>query len=1718
MSSSVYLTALGLQTSPNEINQQDGSLKQANNVIIRRDNVIEPRRGHRLFGTEIGTSSDRASQLFVYKERIIRHFNNTLEFQNGTTNSGTANFTPLAGSYSQVEQGLRIKGIEANSNFYFTASDGIKKISAKSASDLSGDAGYVVNSGAVKALDISAELAVKLGDASGFLPQDSVVSYRVLWGYKDLNENLIVGTPSERDTVYNALTPLMLTDFNNILTGIDKTASAADSYSYLLSQINGQLSYLQDLGVTYSTPPADLRVNAIGLSSKLDNDIQYVRLNVASATRSSNVVTVTFANGIATDHFSIGDSVIVAGFGTISGSSINGTFTVTGVSANTFTFFRIGGSGSALSIGDITNITTNTKISVYSTDTVVSSSDLVTINFKNATIGSFSLIDYIQSGDVLELSGFGTVNSININGTRTLTGTTSTSISFVVQGTGTSSTTTFGTVNSRKFRNIPLPITVSDIPNNQELVSIQTYLDEILNVLKLEPIGAIDPSSMTTFISPISTTKSANVTLDITVPEEVSTSYFYQVYRSETVSAVGTDVLINLAPSDELQLVFEGFVSQNEIDNGLVQFTDITPSEFRGANLYTNSNSGQGISQSNEQPPLATDLSLFKGYTFFSNTKTRHRKLLDLLGSTRISGNQGSASGANIANVTSESHGLTTGDVVYVQGCLTNDTMNGYHSVTVIGSNVFSVPITGSLNTTFITWSKSVLEISSNSAGFNLYPFVAATARSTEVTLSVNIVDRSYIVLSSTNNTRRYVAWFDRSGSPFPDPTPSGYISVHVDISRCTTPSQVSAAMSSALAIHINDFNCQDMSGAVVITNTNRGYSDPVTVVQPVYEIDLIELSPGVGQRLQRQIQTISCVADVNDSLAGKGFTLFAPFDRKAYYVWFKVSGTGSNPSIDGLTGIQVDIETNDSASVVALAVSEAINQQLAVEFQSSSAAADVTITNIGLGNCKFAKNLAGLSPGFNYAVPQLGILTVEKSSEISPSISTEDTARSLIEAINNNKLENVYGYYISGAEDVAGKMLFEARTLNVNDNTFYVTTSDPTTGSTFSPDLSTEVPISSISTSSPAVITATGHGFKNGQSVLITNSNCTPSVDGVWSVRNSTANTFTINARVFTAGTIGRVTLSANSEFSDNDDRGNRIYFSKYQQPEAVPVVNYIDIGAKDQPINRIYALRDSLFIFKGDGIYRLSGEVAPFNVTLFDGSATLLAPDSLASLENAVYGWERGGIVQITESGVSPISRSIDNLIIPTASNVYPSFSSATFGVAYDSDQSYTIWSVKNKSDTFATIAYRYHTLTQTWTTMDLASTCGIVNPVDDLMYLGSAVENSLRQERKDFDRTDYADREYSANITTSSYVKANKTLQLNAVTDYSEGDVVVQSPTVTVYAYNQLLKKLDLDRGLTFNDYFSTLQASSNNNMRTKLVTLVEKLDLDPSITNKDYASTIATKSAVVSNTTGVIESSPVVITSVNHGLLSGRVINISGSNSVPTLDGIHTVTVVDADTFTVPGEVVTLGTMGSLTWITLDGNFNDITTCYNTVIAKLNTDPDVGFSNYEVLNSATVLEAVILGVNRITKTLTLNYPLDFIEGPITIFEAIDTTVEYSPITMQDPLGLKHLREATVMFENRAFTRATLSFATDLLPEFIPVQFDSDGNGAFGYGTFGSGFFGGNSHAAPFRTYVPRQCQRCRFMRLRYEHSVAREVYKINGVTLTGIIGQSERAYRK
>ena len=187
-------------------------------------------------------------------------------------------------------------------------------------------------------------------------------------------------------------------------------------------------------------------------------------------------------------------------------------------------------------------------------------------------------------------------------------------------------------------------------------------------------------------------------------------------------------------------------------------------------------------------------------------------------------------------------------------------------------------------------------------------------------------------------------------------------------------------------------------------------------------------------------------------------------------------------------------------------------------------------------------------------------------------------------------------------------------------------------------------------------------------------------------------------------------------------------------------------------------------------------------------------------------------------------------------------------------------------------------------------------------------------------------------------------------------------------------------------------------------------------------------------------------------------------------------------------------------------------------------------ELPLKKYQLITYDTLQEAIIVDLNQATKTITLNNVLPFLIGPFTIYKAIPTQIQYTPQDMGDALSFKHFREALLFFEQKDFTSATLSFASDLLPAFAPVNVFGDGNGIFGYTGFpapvngqfntpgfGYGFFGGASNSAPFRTYVPRNAQRCRFLNIQFGSQVAREKWSLQGVVVVGENTQSSRTYR-
>lgn len=1481
MPSNVLLKALGLNFSPNSLDLPEGSLLEANNVIIRRDNVVESRRGFKIYGNTLSSSSDRAKQLLTYKGRIIRHYSNLLEFDDGA-----GNFTAFAGNYSEVQSGLRIKGLETSGNFFFTTSDGIKKISSPTAAGLS-DA-VVTQAGGVKGIDFTATVNSSPGDQSSFFTQDSAVAYRVVWGIKDANENLILGAPSQRVEVYNPMLTLMLGDYSRLLESLDDINNGV----CLISDGN----YVNSLKLTVDAAASDLRTNLITLVSKIDNDILYANdsgigapLTISSAAIAGTTCTVTFSSGTATNYFVVGSKVYLS-------------------------------------------------------------------NFTPAT---------------------GT-----LNGAQVLTNVTATTIEFTTAATGAVSVTA-ATINSNEYRSITQPAAPSTPTVHSELVEIQNYIQNIIVRLQSEPNAVIPTALKNTYIDTLDLTTTSTVILNIQIPEDITTDYFYQIYRSSvTLSESGTVLLSDIFPNDELQQVYEAYPTDAEIAAGDLTIEDIVPDSFRGANLYTNAASGEGILQANDVPPLAKDINKFKEYTFYANTKTKHRKLISLLGVTNM---------------------------------LTDYNAGNTPTVTIATSDIS-----------------------------HTYSFIAGEYEITDLTCVADVADSlngKYFNLNSANDNDLYYVWYKTSGGAVSDPAVSGRTGIRVDITTGSTATQVAEKTRDILAGYIQQFQTSSSTNILTITNVDLGYTTDLDVATSGFS--KVVTTQGQGEKASQEISEFTCVADVAGSLAGTYFTINSAFDKNPYYVWYKVTGVGVDPAIANKTGFQVNLLTNDSASTVAQKTAAAINASLSSKFTAENLSSVLTITNYQYGPA--ANSTIGTS-GFTLVIKEEGALNVLLSEVVSPAKAVDETARSFIRIMNKNKTEIIYGFYLSGVQEVPGKMNLEARALE--NVTFYLLGNNNNTGESFNPIISPVSTVTSISTgtaSTMIITTSSNHNLVTGDEIIVDGSNSLPTIDGIHTVTVLNSTQIRIPVDIFIAGTKGALSKLSRTESSQNESKGNRIYYSKYQQAEAVPIVNYFDVGSEDKEILRIFPLRDSLFVYKEDGLYRVSGESAPFSKALFDSSAILVAPDSLSVANNQLYCWTTQGICTTSESGVSIISRSIDTDVLKLSSSEYTNFKTLTWGIGYESDNSYLVFTNTNPEDTIAMVAYRYSNTTNSWTTFDKTNTCGVVNNNDDKLYLGAGDVSFLEQERKSFSRYDYADREVSLDLVANKYFGTS--IKLLNITNVNVGDVLLQDQTLTTYEFNLLLEKLDLDAFLADTNYASSLKTTGGDNLYTKLDSLISKVAAD----------------------TGRIAQ-------------PGALASSAYTSLIPTTS-----------------------------------TFAALKTNYNAFIALLNSDPGVGFQNYRLNDNNTIQETVILDINKITKTITVNAALEYIIGPMTVYNAIQTNYTYSPQTLGDPLGLKQMREATMMFANKAFTKAKLIFSSDLLPVEEEIEFNGDGSGIFGHQSFGSNYFGGGSNGAPFRTYIPRNKQRCRYLVIKFSHKIAREQYAVYGISLTGEIGQSTRGYR-
>lgn len=575
-----------------------------------------------------------------------------------------------------------------------------------------------------------------------------------------------------------------------------------------------------------------------------------------------------------------------------------------------------------------------------------------------------------------------------------------------------------------------------------------------------------------------------------------------------------------------------------------------------------------------------------------------------------------------------------------------------------------------------------------------------------------------------------------------------------------------------------------------------------------------------------------------SETTGGTYFDIMSAQNKIKYRVWFDLGGSTPPPS-DNCILLRVALEQYDSVTAT---------EQNSVDafIEAFFDIPDFIATDIGSNKIRLTYQDNGdaddvvesaIDTGWDTpTVFQIGFGEDATNNEVllsglaSQGLSVEDTARSLERVINKDPLSQVTAFYASGPNDLPGLLILEAKYLI--DNPFYLGFSHATTGNIaiFEP----AIPVASIVTdfTSPDVFTTSAtHGYSIGQQVytfIDPTGVIAPIVTGKKVISATPAlDTFKISGFTFTTSfsSFDQAIVFPADVVSDNSVNPNRVYFSKIQQPEAVPLVNYIDIGPRDKAIQRILALRDSLIVLKEDGVYIISGSAAPnFSVRLSDSSALTFAPDTATNLNNLIYVLTSQGVVTVSETGVGVISRNIENKIQEIA-NAKFNYKLMSWGMSSESDRCYLIWLPEKTTDLYATQAFRYNTFTRTWTRWTKPANCGVVSPADDKIYLGdSSGRPYVLKERKNFERQDLADREIVRGLGANAI--NGTTYIISSVSELEAGDVLVQQQYLDINKFNRFLKKLDRD----LSNNYKSLKAVTGDSLADKLLQVALKLQTD------------------------------------------------------------------------------------------------------------------------------------------------------------------------------------------------------------------------------------------------------------------------------------------------
>jgi len=151
-----------------------------------------------------------------------------------------------------------------------------------------------------------------------------------------------------------------------------------------------------------------------------------------------------------------------------------------------------------------------------------------------------------------------------------------------------------------------------------------------------------------------------------------------------------------------------------------------------------------------------------------------------------------------------------------------------------------------------------------------------------------------------------------------------------------------------------------DYHGQSIRVSNSKSIADKYyTHFRVTYNADFLPTQVIYYRGTKSHKTTLICAADISNSLQSDYVLIRSAPDNKLFHIWFNVNGLGVNPSPANSTGIEVPININDSANIVATAIKLIVNSLFGEYFMASSSGSVVEILTADFGVVTNSQNFA---------------------------------------------------------------------------------------------------------------------------------------------------------------------------------------------------------------------------------------------------------------------------------------------------------------------------------------------------------------------------------------------------------------------------------------------------------------------------------------------------------------------------------------------------------------------------------------------------------------------------------------------------------------------------------------------------------------------------------------------------------------------------------------